>query len=65
MLWGTTALRVRLHPWGWGDPIGAAYSQWQAMTNEQRVQLMLETVIDSACRASPAMTVPAASAPAR
>jgi hypothetical protein len=48
---------VRTHGWGvpehhfgsrsgWGDPIGAAYSQWHEITNAQRVQLMLETAID-------------------
>jgi hypothetical protein len=47
---------VRPHAWvwpelhglgsGWSDPIGAAYAQWRRMDNKQRVQLMLETVID-------------------
>ena len=32
----------------WCDPIGAAYSQWREMTNDQRVLLMLETAIDLA-----------------
>jgi hypothetical protein len=31
---------------GWSDPIGAAYMQWQQMTDQQRVHLMLETAID-------------------
>ncbi|MBR0854337.1 hypothetical protein [Bradyrhizobium liaoningense] len=30
----------------WSDPIGAAYSQWQEMKDDQRVVLMLETAID-------------------
>jgi hypothetical protein len=30
----------------WCDPIGAAYQQWREMTDQQRMQLMLETVID-------------------
>jgi hypothetical protein len=32
----------------WRDPIGAAYSEWKAMTKKQRVGLMLETAIDLA-----------------
>jgi hypothetical protein len=32
----------------WSDPIGAAYSQWREMTNDQRVRLMTETAIDLA-----------------
>jgi hypothetical protein len=32
----------------WGDPIGANYAPWKAMTDDQRVQLMLETAIDLA-----------------
>jgi hypothetical protein len=31
---------------GWGDPIGASYSQWRDMNNGDRVQLMLETALD-------------------
>jgi len=30
------------------DPIGAAYSQWQEMSNDQRMRLMTETAIDLA-----------------
>jgi hypothetical protein len=30
----------------WHDPIGAAYSQWCEMTDDQRVLLMLQTAID-------------------
>lgn len=58
---------VRTHRWGvpeehkiaghWTDPIGAAYSQWQTMTNQQRVQLMLETVIDLAAQDYPIKSV--------
>lgn len=57
---------VRPHSWGvpedhglyrsrghWGDPIGAAYVEWAAMTDEQRVRLMLETVIDIAMQGIP------------
>jgi hypothetical protein len=33
---------------GWCDPIGAAYSEWLKATNDQRVRLMTETVIDLA-----------------
>jgi hypothetical protein len=36
------------YPGYWGDPIGAAYTQWKEMKPEQRVQLMLETIIDLA-----------------
>jgi hypothetical protein len=32
----------------WCDPIGAAYSRWREMTDDQRVLLMLETAIDLA-----------------
>ena len=35
-------------PLGWGDPIGAHYSQWRDMTDEQRSRLMTETAIDLA-----------------
>lgn len=41
----------------WADPIGATYLQWQEMTNPQRVQLMLETVIDLAMQGYPLKTV--------
>lgn len=34
----------------WSDPIGAAYSQWQEMDDKQRMQLMVETVIDLGMR---------------
>ena len=40
-------------PGFWADPIGAAYSEWQTMTDKQRVQLMLETVIDLAMQGFP------------
>lgn len=33
---------------GWSDPIGAAYTEWKELTNQARVQLMLETAIDLA-----------------
>lgn len=33
---------------GWSDPIGASYMEWREMTDEQRVQLMLETALDLA-----------------
>jgi hypothetical protein len=33
---------------GFCDPIGAAYSQWRQMDDDQRVVLMLETAIDLA-----------------
>lgn len=62
VIWVNDANRqilVKPHSWGapdhhgynqgpWGDPIGAAYSQWSDMNNDQRVRLMLETVIDLA-----------------
>jgi hypothetical protein len=32
----------------WCDPIGAAYSEWQDASTDQRTRLMLETVIDLA-----------------
>jgi hypothetical protein len=32
----------------WCDPIGAAYTQWTEMSDQQRVRLMLETAIDLA-----------------
>jgi hypothetical protein len=32
----------------WGDPIGAAYSQWLKMTDSQRAVLMTETALDLA-----------------
>ena len=41
----------------WCDPIGAAYSQWNGMTNKQRVILMLETAIDLAMQGFPMATV--------
>jgi hypothetical protein len=43
----------RAYPGHWCDPIGAAYTQWRAMNNAQRVQLMLETPIDLAMRGVP------------
>jgi hypothetical protein len=43
--WGVPEDRDQL---GWGDPIGAAYSQWQKMSNDQRMRLMTETAIDLA-----------------
>jgi len=30
----------------WGDPIGAAYTDWHEITKSRRIQLMLETAID-------------------
>lgn len=35
---------------GWGDPIGAHYLQWMAMSDQQRILLMLETAIDLTMR---------------
>jgi hypothetical protein len=40
-------LRIQA-PGHWSDPIGAAYTQWQKMTNDQRARLMTETAIDLA-----------------
>src|SRR5262249_58745531 len=37
----------------WGDPIGAHYVQWQEMSNDRRVLLMLETAIDLAMQRYP------------
>jgi hypothetical protein len=31
---------------GWGDPIGASYAEWDEMNDTQRIQMVLETVID-------------------
>jgi hypothetical protein len=41
----------------WGDPIGAAYSQWNEMNNNQRINLMLETAIDLAMQGFPMVAV--------
>jgi hypothetical protein len=58
-------VRVTTHGWNvrhglpghhWRDPIGAAYSQWRAMNNEQRMRLMCETVIDLAAQGIPLKT---------
>jgi hypothetical protein len=38
-------IKASLH---WCDPIGAAYSQWLEMSNDQRMRLMTETAIDLA-----------------
>jgi hypothetical protein len=38
------------HAGHWADPIGAAYSQWREMSDDHRVQLMMETAIDLAMR---------------
>jgi hypothetical protein len=46
--WGVPDDRKSLQRGRWGDPIGAAYSEWNAMTDEERVVLMLETAIDLA-----------------
>jgi hypothetical protein len=52
--WGCPEERPNMKPrTGWGDPIGAAYTQWLNMTGKQRVQLMLETVIDLAMQGFP------------
>src|SRR5262245_53084604 len=62
----THQVMVRSHAWGpegrklgrhWKDPIGAAYTQWQKMNDGQRVQLMLETVIDLCMQGYPPKTV--------
>jgi hypothetical protein len=42
---------------GWGDPIGAAYSQWGESTDKQRVTLMVETAIDLAMQGFDLKTV--------
>jgi hypothetical protein len=54
----TKEVMVRPHSWGcpedrrhprssgWCDPIGAAYAEWHGYSNKDRVNLMLETVID-------------------
>lgn len=42
------AERSKPHGVGWSDPIGARYAEWRSMSTAQRVQLMLETVIDLA-----------------
>ena len=56
---------VKTHAWGcsprghaetsggWGDPIGAAYLQWDKMTDPQRVNLMLHTALDLAMQGFP------------
>jgi hypothetical protein len=49
--WGCSVERSRLQ--GWGDPIGAAYTRWQKMKDQQRVHLMLETAIDLAMQGIP------------
>jgi len=65
----TKEVMLRTHEWGcpderrthrrghWCDPIGAAYSQWHTMTDEERVRLMLETVIDLAMQGIPLKTL--------
>jgi hypothetical protein len=65
----TREVMVKPHSWGvpedhapykrghWCDPIGAAYSQWNVMTNGQRVRLMLETSIDLTMQGWPMATV--------
>ena len=55
--WGVPEDREQLRHGHWGDPIGAAYLQWQKMTNQQRVHLMLETAIDLAMQGIPLKTV--------
>jgi hypothetical protein len=60
------AVMVRTQAWGrpkrtgltgdwcdWGDPIGAAYTQWHEMNTQQRMQLMIETAIDLTMRGYP------------
>lgn len=44
--WGRPEDRADLRSGYWIDPIGAAYSKWLKMDNKQRIQLMLETIID-------------------
>jgi hypothetical protein len=65
----TKEVMVKSHAWGctangwsgtrgaWGDPIGAAYSEWEEGTDKQRVWLMLETAIDLAMQGIPLKTV--------
>ena len=60
---------MRTHEWGcpderrhyqrgsWCDPIGAAYSEWHDMSDDERVRLMLETAIDFAMQGIPLKTV--------
>ena len=62
----TKEVMVRPHQWAWRpenskalnhgswcDPIGAAYEEWNKGTDEQRVRLMLETVLDLAMQGYP------------
>jgi hypothetical protein len=46
--WGCPEDRHGYRRTGWCDPIGAAYPHWHKMTDQERVHLMLETVIDLA-----------------
>lgn len=57
MVTGRELEHRRPHEKGWCDPIGAAYGQWQQMTNPQRVNLMLETAIDLAMKGVPMQRV--------
>jgi hypothetical protein len=44
--WGCPEDRERFNHGHWTDPIGAAYSEWNEITNDARMRLMLETAID-------------------
>jgi hypothetical protein len=55
--WGVPEDRAALRAGHWTDPIGAAYSEWHAMSDNLRVTLMLETVIDLATQGFPIATV--------
>ena len=44
----TCALPIYGRLYGWGDPIGAAYSDWREASDSVRITLMLETIIDLA-----------------
>jgi hypothetical protein len=48
MVWSKSAGVPTKDRNSWGDPIGAAYSQWHEMSTDQRMQLMTETAIDLA-----------------
>jgi hypothetical protein len=55
--WGCPEDRPSLRPRsGWSDPIGAAYAEWQGSSTKDRVNLMLETIIDLAMQGYPIRT---------
>jgi hypothetical protein len=55
--WGVPEERRQFSRCDWCDPIGAAYSAWQTMTDKQRVGLMLETAIDLTMQGFPLKAV--------